>query len=174
MSNQQIHKRLSGEQVIAILENYLAQEIGAKKAMTNLGLRRSHDDYSRLLLYADLVEQENAWAHILALKSVFLRYGCPFKYYLDQHSIFRFVKNRDKNKPCNIYTKFTDDTDTQWKQVLLECQVGITYALSPQAKGKVERPYRWLQDKIVRTAAQEKITTVKDLREVLNWCEIKY
>jgi len=29
--------------------------------------------------------------------------------------------------------------------------VDVGYALSPQAKGKVERPYRWLQDRIVRT-----------------------
>jgi len=27
--------------------------------------------------------------------------------------------------------------------------VDVIYALSPQAKGKVERPYRWLQDRIV-------------------------
>ena len=38
MSNQQIHKRLTAEQVIAILENYLAKEIKAKEAMNNLGL----------------------------------------------------------------------------------------------------------------------------------------
>lgn len=47
------------------------------------------DDHSRLILYAELVERENVWAHICALKSVFLRYGCPLKYYADQHAIFR-------------------------------------------------------------------------------------
>lgn len=125
------------------------------------------DDYSRLILYAALVEQENVWAHICALKSVFLQYGCPLKYYSDQHSIFRFVKDRDKNRPCNIYTKFTDDVDPQWKQVLNECQVTAVYALSPQAKGKIERPYRWLQDRIVRTAAKEQIRTIEGLRQVL-------
>ncbi|MBU3950472.1 MAG: hypothetical protein KJ826_19920 [Proteobacteria bacterium] len=125
-------------------------------------------------MYAELVEQENAWKHILALKSVFLQYGCPLKYYPDQDSIFRFVKNRDKHRPHNNYSKFTDDVDTQWKQVLIECQVGITYALSPQAKGKVERPYRWLQDRIVRVAAKEKITTTEGLRKVLKELVNKY
>jgi len=126
------------------------------------------DDYSRLILYSALVEQENVWAHICALKSVFLQYGCPLKYYSDQHSIFRFVKDRDKNRPCNTYLKFTDDVAPQWKQVLNECQVAAVYALSPQAKGKIERPYRWLQDRIVRTAAKEQIKTIKGLRQVLN------
>ena len=132
------------------------------------------DDYSRLLLYAELIEQENVWEHILALKSVFLQYGCPFKYYPDQHAIFRYVKDRDKNRPWNNYTKFTDDIDPQWKRILKDCGVGLTYALSPQAKGKIERPYRWLQDRIVRTAAKEHIATLAGLKKVLSELVDKY
>ena len=41
MSNQQIHKKFSDEQVIAILENYLTKEISAKEAMAKLELGRS-------------------------------------------------------------------------------------------------------------------------------------
>lgn len=300
MANQQIHKRLVKEQVVAILENYLAKEISAKEARENLGVKRSRffkllliyrqgrdefsieyhrgkstrsistetekailaelksekklidnrdlpirhynysaikddlekkkiivslptiisrakannfykarivkkihdrevltnligellqhdssihlwsplmdqklylittiDDYSRLIVYAEFVERENVWAHILALKSVFLQYGCPLRYYSDQHAIFRFVKDRDKNRPWNNYTKFTDDVDPQWKQILNECQVSAVYALSPQAKGKVERPYRWLQERIVRTAVKQNVKTIAGLKRIL-------
>lgn len=300
MGNQQIHKRLVKEQVIAILENYLAKEIYAKEAIENLGVKRSRffkllsayrdktsefnieyvrkksghkisdkaekaildelkaekkminnrdlpiryynysaikddleqrkiivslptiinrakandfykqkvarkvhdrevltnligellqhdssihlwsplmnqklylittiDDYSRLIVYADFVEQENVWAHISALKSVFLQYGCPLRYYSDQHAIFRFVKDRDKHRPFNNYSKFTDDVSPQWKQVLQECKVSAVYALSPQAKGKVERPYRWLQERIVRTAVKQNVKTIAGLRKIL-------
>ena len=132
------------------------------------------DDYSRMILYAELVEEENVWAHISALKSVFLQYGCPLKYYADQHAIFRYVKDRDKHRPWNVYTKFTDDVVTQWKQVLLECGVTAIYALSPEAKGKVERPYRWLQDRIVRTAAKDHIETIEGLRKILKELVYKY
>lgn len=125
------------------------------------------DDYSRLIVYAEFVEQENVWAHILALKSVFLQYGCPLRYYSDQHAIFRFVKDRDKNRPWNNYTKFTDDVDPQWKQVLNECKVSAVYALSPQAKGKIERPYRWLQERIVRTAVKQNVKTLAGLKRIL-------
>ena len=45
--------------------------------------------------------------------------------------------------------------------------VNVTFALSPQAKGKIERPYRWLQDRIVRTCAIEKLTTIDEVRAVL-------
>lgn len=125
------------------------------------------DDYSRLILYAEFVRKENLWAHILGLKSVVLSYGCPLKYYADQHSIFRFVKDRDKNRPWNDYSVFTDDISPQWKRVLEECKVSLTYALSPQAKGKIERPYRWLQDRIVRIAIRKNIKTITGLRTVL-------
>jgi len=43
----------------------------------------------------------------------------------------------------------------------------VTYALSPQAKGKIERPYRWLQDRIVRTCALERLSTIEEVRPVL-------
>lgn len=125
------------------------------------------DDYSRLILFADLFEKETVWPHIRALKSIFTKYGCPLKFYVDQHAIFRYVKDRDKNSPWNNFSCFTDDTSPQWKQVLEDCGVKVIYALSPQAKGKVERPYRWIQDRLVRIAAREKLTSIDELRKVL-------
>lgn len=127
----------------------------------------SLDDYSRYMLYAAFLEKESSWAHILALESVFLTYGMPFKYYVDNHSIFRFVQGRDSNWREHI--KLTDDVLPQWKQVLYACNVQVTYALSPQAKGKIERPYRWLQDRIVRTCARENIKTIEPASEVLRY-----
>jgi len=45
--------------------------------------------------------------------------------------------------------------------------VDVAFALSPQAKGKVERPYRWLQDRIVRSCVYEKLSTMKEFRSAL-------
>lgn len=70
----------------------------------------SLDDYSRFLLYYRLVEKETSWHHILALKDVFLTRGIPFSYYVDSHSIFRFVQGRD-----SLWRKhylLTDEVDT--------------------------------------------------------------
>lgn len=134
----------------------------------------SIDDYSRGLLFADLFARESSWAHITSIESTVLGYGCPLKYYPDQHSIFRFVKERDKFTPWQTAQKFTDDVDTQFKQVLKDCGTELIYALSPQAKGKVERPYRWLQDRIVRTCAKEHITEIKDARRVLKELVYQY
>ena len=130
----------------------------------------SLDDYSRYLFYADITEKESSWAHIIALESVCTRYGLPLSYYVDNHAMFRFLEKRD-----TVWTKHhlkTDETDPQWKQVLQELRVKVTYALSPQAKGKIERPYRWLQDRIVRTCARENIQTISQVREILSY-EVK-
>lgn len=45
--------------------------------------------------------------------------------------------------------------------------IDITFALSPQAKGKIERPYHWMQDRTVRTCALERIDNLEDARQVL-------
>lgn len=127
----------------------------------------SLDDFSRGLLYADFLLRETSWYHIYAAQCVITKYGIPLSYYLDQHRIFRYVKDRDKNSPWVKYAKFTDDVDPQWKQVMKDCQVKPIYALSPQAKGKIERPYEWLQDHVVRTCVREGVKTIEQGRAVL-------
>ncbi len=112
-----------------------------------------------------MVERELSWHHILALQDVFLTWGIPLRYYVDSHSIFRFVQGRDSM--WRKHYLVTDEVDTQWKMVLNECKVNLTYALSPQARGKIERPYQWLQDRIVRTCAREEIRTVQGTEKVL-------
>jgi hypothetical protein len=124
----------------------------------------SLDDYSRALVFADLFEHENRWNHISAVESVVLNYGIPLSYYVDQHSIFRFVERRDSQWKKSILK--TDDRDPQWKQVLNECGIQTIYALSPQAKGKIERPYQWMQDRVVRRCAKDHVTTFSDTRAI--------
>ena len=109
------------------------------------------EDYSRYLLYADFVEVETTWAHIKAAESVILKYGVGLAYYVDSHSIFRFVCHKDSIWYNQV--KGTDEVLTQWKRVIKKCGIQVWHALSPQAKGKIERPYRWLQDRIVRRCA---------------------
>ena len=55
----------------------------------------------------------------------------------------------------------------EWKMVLNDLNVDVVYALSPQAKGKIERPYQWMQDRIVRTCARGKIKTIDESQKVL-------
>ena len=125
----------------------------------------SLDDFSRKILYADLFEQETTWAHIRAAEALMRTYGILLRYYVDSLRVFRFVQGRDSFWRKHILQ--TDEADPQWRQVMRILGVDVSYALSPQAKGKVERPYRWLQDRIVRTCAIEKLTAIEEVRDVL-------
>ena len=178
-------KKIHDHEVITNFTGELIQHDSSHHLWAPDGKQKWHlitslDDHSRALLYADFWLRETTWHHILALQSVFLRYGLPFAYYADQHSIFRYVHDRDKNNPWHGYKTFTDDIDPQWKKVLRDCEVKSIYALSPQAKGKIERPYQWLQDHVVRTCARRDIATITEARQILkyeveqyNWKRLK-
>lgn len=125
----------------------------------------SLDDYSRMLMYADFVESETSWAHIQAAQYLMQSFGIPHRYYVDNLRVFRFIQHRDSVWKNTVLG--TDEVNTQWRQVLALMNTQVIYALSPQAKGKIERPYRWMQDRIVRTCALEHVASLAEARSVL-------
>jgi len=125
----------------------------------------SIDDFSRMILFADFAPNDTTWAHIQAAQALMQSYGIPLRYYVDSLRVFRFVQGRDSVWRKHVLQ--TDDVDTQWGKMMRVLGVDVIYALSPQAKGKVERPYQWLQDRIVRTCALENISALEDVRSVL-------
>jgi hypothetical protein len=149
----------------ALIQHDASTHLWSPYASEKWTLITSLDDYSRMLVYADFVESETSWAHIQAAQTVMKVYGVPLGYYVDNLRVFRFVQNRDSYWRKHVLG--TDDVDPQWRQVMRVMGVNVTYALSPQAKGKIERPYRWLQDRIVRTCAHENLTTLEEVRGVL-------
>ena len=151
-----------------LIQHDASDHLFAPDALRKWHLITSLDDYSRKLLSARLVLAETTFLHIKAVEDVCLRFGMPFSYYVDQHSIFRYVKDRDKFSVWTTYTKFTGDVDTQWAAVLKELSVKPIYALSAPAKGKIERPYQWLQDHLVRTCARLGITDITKGQAILD------
>lgn len=152
--------------VSEIIQHDSSYHLWSPPAKEKWYLITSLDDFSRFILYATFLKKETSWAHIVALQTVILKYGVPFSYYVDCHSIFRFVQGRDSF--WRKHHKLTDESDPQWKQVLDDCNVKIIYALSPQAKGKIERPYGWLQDRIIRTCVRENVTDIRQAQKVLD------
>jgi hypothetical protein len=149
----------------ALVQHDASVHLWSPYATEKWTLITSLDDYSRKLLFADFCPQETTWRHIQAAQRLMQAYGLPLRYYVDNLRVFRFVQRRDSQWRKQVLE--TDEADPQWRQVLRLMGVEVTYALSPQAKGKIERPYRWLQDRIVRTCALDHITTLEDGRAVL-------
>jgi len=159
--DREVATRYAGE----LIQHDASFHLWSPPAQKKWYLITSLDDYSRFILYAAFVERETSWSHITSLESVILRHGVPFSYYVDSHSIFRFVRGRDAFWQKHL--SLTDEASPQWKQVLDDCNVKVTYALSPQAKGKIERPYGWLQDRLIRTCVRENVTKIHAAQEIL-------
>lgn len=149
----------------ALIQHDSSLHLWSPFAQEKWALITSIDDYSRMLLYADFAPKDTTWVHIQAVQALTQAYGIPLRYYVDSLRVFRFVQGRDSYWRKHVLQ--TDDVDTQWRQMMRVLGVDVTYALSPQAKGKVERPYRWLQDRIVRTCALENISAKEEVRSVL-------
>lgn len=149
-----------------LIQHDSSHHLWAPAAQEKWYLITSLDDYSRFMLYAVLIQKETSWAHILALQTVILRFGLPYAYYVDSHSIFRFVRGRDSL--WYQHHLLTDVTTPQWKQVLQDCNVEVIHSLSPQARGKIERPYGWLQDHLIRTCVREDVTQIQQAQRILN------
>lgn len=163
---RKVHDRMVVTSAIgALIQHDASLHLWSPYASEKWTLITSIDDFSRLLLFADFVTEESSWAHIRAAQALMQAFGLPLRYYVDNLRVFRFVPERDSVWRKNILN--TDDIITQWRKVMAVLKVEVTYALSPQAKGKVERPYRWLQDRIVRTCALEKLSDLEEVRAVL-------
>ena len=88
LHDREVLTRYAGE----LIQHDASYHLWAPAAQEKWYLITSLDDYSRFMLYAVLINKETSWAHILALQTVILQYGLPYAYYVDSHSIFRFVR----------------------------------------------------------------------------------
>lgn len=163
---KKVHDREISTDAVGMLMQYDASiHLWSPFADDKWTLITNLDDHSRKMLFGDFFEDETVWNHIKAVEETTLKYGVGLSYYVDSHSIFRFCCNRDSIWRNQI--KGTDDVITQWRQVVEDCGMNVIYALSPQAKGKIERPYRWLQDRVVRRCAKLGVKSINDGREIL-------
>ena len=77
-------------------------------------------------------------------------------FYSDKHSVFRV--NQSSKKDTKI---------TQFGRVLSTLNIDIIFANSPQAKGRVERANRTLQDRLIKEMRLEDISSIADANKWL-------
>ncbi len=127
------------------------------------------DDHSRRIVYAKFFDKETSMNHILAVRDTVHQFGLPLAYYTDRHSIFTFNRNaRHRNYQVEV-----EDAEVQWKRVLEKLQIQGICAKSPQAKGKVESKFHYLQGRVPRRCAKEQVTTIEHAQRILDE-EVKY
>jgi transposase len=109
--------------------------------LTALGLQ---DDATGKILAAQFFPTESAFGYLWLLRQLLRRYGIPLTFYGDRSSIFQ--RNDDSWSVAEQLAGRRDPT--QFGRALE--QLGITFiaARSPQAKGRVERLWGVLQDRL--------------------------
>lgn len=103
------------------------------------------DATGEVLPGAHFVDQECALGYLHVLREILRNKGAPLSAYMDRHGILR---RNDKNWTKEEQLAGSQEP-TQVRRALDELGVETIYALSPQAKGRVERLWGTLQDRLV-------------------------
>ena len=104
------------------------------------------DDATGKLVCGVFARQEDAQSYLICLRQIVLENGIPLAMYMDRHGIFR--RNDDH---WTVQEQLAgQQTPTQVTQALLAFGIKPIFALSPQAKGRVERLFNTLQDRLVQ------------------------
>lgn len=103
------------------------------------------DDATGAFLYGVFSEQEDAQSYLICLKQILMEKGIPLAIYMDRHGIFK--RNDDH---WTVEEELAGERiPTQVGQALKSLSIEPIFALSPQAKGRVERLFGTLQDRLV-------------------------
>ncbi len=98
------------------------------------------DDATSRLMQLQFVESESTFAYFHAARAYLEAWGKPVAFYSDKHGVFRV------NHPGAL----GGDGMTQFGRALHALNIDIICANSSQAKGRVERAHKTLQDRLVK------------------------
>jgi transposase InsO family protein len=109
--------------------------------MPGPGILFQHDA-SRRVVGALLVPRETSWTHLQVVRQTVHAYGRPLAYYVDHHSIFRWVTHQSYR-----YTVTTAESDAR---VLRSLDIGIIHSPKgePEGRGKIEKRFDYFQRRL--------------------------
>jgi hypothetical protein len=107
------------------------------------------DDATSRLMALRFVTSESAFDYFRTTRAYLETHGKPVAFYSDKHNIFR-VNNGEGG-----------DRVTQFGRALTALNIDIICANSPQAKGRVERAFGTLQDRLVKELRLAGISSIE-------------
>lgn len=116
------------------------------------------DDATGKIIHAKFAPHEG----VLPVMDFWLEYiginGVPREIYLDRFSTYSMNVKLAKENP---------DTLTQFERVCREVGMGVVHAYSSQAKGRVERKFKTLQDRLVKEMRLRNICSIEEANDFL-------
>ena len=159
-----IHKRRAprtrfGEliQVDATIEPWLAT------SNKKWALHGAIDDATGMVVGLHFEKEECLEGYVQLMLQVNKKYGLPLEIYADGRTIFT------NNKKLTIEEELAGKlaTQTNFERAAIQNNIFIHIAKSPQAKGKIERLWRTLHDRLKKDLKRKNITNIKDANRYL-------
>jgi transposase len=115
------------------------------------------DDATGRLTALHFAPAESGAAYLAALRHHVLAHGLPLAFYSDRHGIFR-VNAKDAQG---------GDGKTEFGRTVERLAIALINALTPQAKGRVERANQTLQDRLVKEMRLSNVNSIDQAKAFL-------
>jgi len=122
------------------------------------------DDATGDPVHAVFREHEDAAAYFLLLRDSIRRKGVPLAWYSDRHGIFQ----HNGKEPWTLAEELAGRRQpTQVARALEQLGINLILANSPQAKGRVERLWETLQDRLVKELRRADACSLAEANHIL-------
>ncbi len=115
------------------------------------------DDATGTVAQAAFRTTEDTRGYLVLLEGLVRQWGIPLALYSDRHAAFKY---NARQKPVPVET-------TQFARVMRALGIQQIFALSPQAKGRVERMLETFQDRLVTELRLAGASTIDQAKELL-------
>ena len=116
------------------------------------------DDATSKLMQLYFAPTESMHTYFLSTKAYIKKHGRPLAFYSDKFSVFR-INQKDNKEKGKI---------TQFGRALQELDIQLICANTCQAKGRVERANKTLQDRLVKELRLRNISTIEAANNYLD------
>jgi transposase len=113
-------------------------------------------------LYARFFTEDSTRTNMTLLRDYIHRWGRPVALYADRASHFKTTRDATVDEQLN-----DQEPETQIGRALRQLDIRYIAASSPQAKGRIERCFRTLQDRLVKELRLRKISCVQEANDYL-------
>ena len=120
------------------------------------------DDATSKIVHAEFFQSESTWSYFNSFKKLLKHSDKPVALYSDKHGVFRINNSKDGSASSNDSHGLT-----QFGRALNTLNVKLINANSPQAKGRVERSFGTLQDRLVKELRLANISTMEQANTFL-------
>ena len=116
------------------------------------------DDATSEIMHLKFVRSESTLTYFQSMREYFQQHGYPECFYSDRFSVFKINNHKEGYRGLGI---------TQLGRALKELEIDLICANSPQAKGRVERLFSTLQDRLVKELHLAGVTDIESANKYL-------